>query len=67
LNAVAPAVIVVVPALTPVATPEALTVATAGTLEVQVTVLVIFCVDERLEFPYIPMAVNCAVCPTDID
>jgi hypothetical protein len=46
LNAVAPAVIIVVPALTPVATPEALTVATEGVLEVQVTVLVIFCFEE---------------------
>jgi hypothetical protein len=44
LNAVALAVILVVPAPTAVATPEALTVATEGTLEVQVTPLVIFCV-----------------------
>lgn len=67
LNAVALAVMTVVPALTPVATPEELTVATAGTLEVQVTVPVIFSVDEWLEFPYVPMAVNCAVCPTVSD
>lgn len=45
MNAVALAVIVVVPAPTAVATPEALTVATDGVLEVQVTVLVIFCVE----------------------
>jgi hypothetical protein len=43
LNAVALAVIVVVPALTAVTTPEALTVATAGVVEVQVTKLVMFC------------------------
>lgn len=45
MNAVALAVIVVVPAPTAVATPEVLTVATDGVLEVQVTVLVIFCVE----------------------
>jgi hypothetical protein len=36
---------VVVPALTAVAIPEALTVATEGALEVQVTVPVMFCVE----------------------
>jgi hypothetical protein len=46
LNAVAPAVIIVVPALTAVATPEALTVATEGMLEVQVTPPVMFCFEE---------------------
>jgi hypothetical protein len=40
LNAVAVAVMVVVPAPTAVATPEASTVATAGTEEIQVTPLV---------------------------
>jgi hypothetical protein len=42
LNDAALAVIVVVPAPTAVATPAALTVATEGTLEVQVTELVMF-------------------------
>ena len=51
----------VVPALTAVATPEALTVATAGALEVQVTKPVIFCVVRDLALPYVPTAVNCAV------
>ena len=44
LYACALAVMVVVPAPTAVATPEALTVATDGVLEVQVTMLVTFCV-----------------------
>jgi hypothetical protein len=51
LNAVAVAVIVVVPALTAVASPEALTVATEGELEVQVTPLVKFCVEARFALP----------------
>jgi hypothetical protein len=55
------AVIVVVPAPTAVAIPAALTVATEGTLEVQVTELVMFCVDRFLELPYDPTAVNCTV------
>jgi hypothetical protein len=45
LYAVALAVIEVVPGLTAVATPLALTVATEGMLDVQVTVLVTFCVE----------------------
>jgi hypothetical protein len=45
LNAVDVAVIVVVPALTAVTTPEALTVATAGVVELHVTKLVMFCVE----------------------
>jgi hypothetical protein len=45
LKAVALAVIVVEPAPTAVAIPEALMVATEGALEVQVTPLVIFCVE----------------------
>jgi hypothetical protein len=61
LNAAAPAVIVVVPADTAVTSPEALTVATAGVLEVQVTVLVMFCVEGRLALPNVPIAVNCTV------
>jgi len=43
-NPVAVAVIVVVPAPTAAASPEALTVATEGVLELQFTTLVIFCV-----------------------
>jgi hypothetical protein len=39
------AVMTVEPALTAVASPVALTVATEGVVEVQVTVLVIFCVE----------------------
>jgi hypothetical protein len=54
-------VIVVVPAPTAFATPEALTVATEGTLEVQVTELVMFCVERCCELPYVPVAVNCTV------
>jgi len=45
LNAVALAVIVVVPAPTAVTSPEALTVATEGALEVQFTTLVTSCVE----------------------
>jgi hypothetical protein len=45
LYAVALAVIEVVPGLTAVASPLALTVATDGMLDVQVTVLVMFCVE----------------------
>lgn len=51
LNALALAVMTVEPALTAVATPEALTVATDGVLEAQVTVLVIFCVEAWFAFP----------------
>jgi hypothetical protein len=58
---VALAVMIVDPALTAVASPEALTVATEGVLEVQVTVLVTSCVEGRFALPYIPTAVNCAV------
>jgi hypothetical protein len=61
LNAVAPAVIVVVPAATAVTSPVALTVATVGELELQVTVLVMFCVEGRLALPNVPIAVNCVV------
>jgi hypothetical protein len=64
LNAVALAMIVVVPALTAVATPEALTVATAGVVELQVTKLVMFCVEGCFALPYVPVAVSCTVCPT---
>ena len=55
------AVIVVVPAPTAVAIPEALTVATEGTLEAQVTELVMFWVVRFFVLPYEPVAVNCAV------
>jgi hypothetical protein len=61
LNAVPPAVIVVVPAATAVTTPEALTVATEGAVEVQVTPLVMFCVVGCFALPNVPIAVNCAV------
>jgi hypothetical protein len=61
LNPVALAVIVVVPAPTAVAIPAALMPATEGTLEVQVTELVMFCVDEFFALPNVPVAVNCAV------
>jgi hypothetical protein len=61
LNAAPRAVIVVVPSLTAAATPEALMVATEGMLEVQVTPLVIFCVEGCLALPYVPTALNCAV------
>jgi hypothetical protein len=64
LNAVAVAVTVVVPALTAVTTPEASTVATAGVVELQVTKLVIFCVERCFALPYVPVAVSCTVCPT---
>jgi hypothetical protein len=54
------AVIVVVPADTPVATPVALIVATPGTLDVQVAESVRCCVEEGWLFPWpkIPVAVN---------
>jgi hypothetical protein len=54
------AVIVVVPAERPVATPVALTVATAGTLEVQVAESVRSCELEGwlLPCPKTPVAVN---------
>jgi hypothetical protein len=58
------AVIVVVPALTAVTSPEAFTVATAGVPEVHVTELVMSCVEGWLAFPNVPVAFNCAVCPT---
>jgi hypothetical protein len=61
LYPVALAVMTAEPALTAVATPEALTVATEGVLEVQVTALVRFCVEEWFALPYVPTAVNCAV------
>jgi hypothetical protein len=61
LNAVAFAVIVVVPAPTAVTIPEELTVATEGLLETQVTPLVTFCVEGCFAFPYVPTAVNCVV------
>jgi hypothetical protein len=64
LNAVALAVMVVVPALTAVTTPEGSTVATAGVVELQVTKLVMFCVEGCFPLPYVPVAVSCAVWPT---
>jgi hypothetical protein len=61
LNAVASAVIVAVPAATAVTSPAGLTVATVGMVELQVTVLVMFCVDGCFALPNVPIAVNCAV------
>jgi hypothetical protein len=61
LNAVASAVIVVVPTATAVTSPVALTVATVGELEAQVTVLVMFCVEGRFALPNVPIAVSCVV------
>lgn len=61
LNAVAEAVMVAVPGLTAVTRPEPFTVATAGTVELQVTELVMFCVDGRLALPKVPVAVSCTV------
>jgi hypothetical protein len=51
LNAIPPAVIVVVPTPIAVATPEALMVATDGLLEVQVTPVVMFCVEGCFALP----------------
>jgi len=51
---------VVVPTVTPEAKPLALTVATAGAVEVQVTDAVRFCV---LPSEYVPVAVICPVPP----
>jgi hypothetical protein len=67
LNAVALAVMVVVPELTAVATPEALMVATEGRLEVQVTRLDMFCVEGCFALPNVPVAVNWTVWPTARD
>jgi hypothetical protein len=62
LNDAALAVIVVVPAPTAVASPVlGPTVATEGTLEVQVTEVVMFCVERDFALPNVPVAVNCAV------
>jgi hypothetical protein len=60
-NPVVLAVMIVEPALTAVATPEALTVATEGLLETQVTPVVTFCVEAWFALPYVPTAVSCAV------
>jgi hypothetical protein len=67
LNAAVLAVIVVVPAPTAVTTPLESTLATERALELHVTRLVIFCVVGCFAFPYVPVAVNCAVCPTGSD
>lgn len=69
-NTVAPltvpevAVIVVVPAATPVASPAVLIVATAAADELQVAELVRFWVLPSLK---VPVAVNCWVAPLEID
>ena len=56
----AAAEMVLLPALTPLASPAELMVATAVFEEVHVTWLVMFCV---LLFEYVPVAVNCCVAP----
>jgi hypothetical protein len=61
LNDAVLAVMVVVPAPTAVAMPAALIVATEGTLEAQVTELVMFWVEGDFALPNVPIAVNCAV------
>ena len=61
LTAPSVAEIVVVPALTAVASPAAFTVATAVLDDAHVTWLVRFCV---LPSEYVPVAVNCCVPPT---
>jgi hypothetical protein len=61
LNAVASAMMVVVPAETAVTIPVVLTVATDGLLEFHVTVLVMFCLVACVALPKVPYAVNCAV------
>jgi hypothetical protein len=62
------AVIVVVPAPTPVTTPSGLTVATAAMLDDHVTVEVMFwLVEGWFPCPYVPMAVSCAVLPVPSD
>src|SRR5262245_15474196 len=53
--------IVVVPPATPVASPDALTVATDGVDEAQVTCAVRSCV---VPSEYVPVAVSCCVAPT---
>jgi hypothetical protein len=57
------AVIVLLPAATPVASPPALTVATAGLEDLQLTWFVKFRV---LRSGQTPVAVNCSVVPTGI-
>jgi hypothetical protein len=58
------AVIVVIPGVTLVAYPAAPIVATAGTVDAQVAVVVRFCVVPLL---YVPVAVNCCVYPFATD
>jgi hypothetical protein len=57
------AVIVVVPAVSAVARPVELTLATAGELEVHIAVSVTSCVVDGwpLPWPVVPVAVNCTV------
>jgi hypothetical protein len=61
LKAVAFATIVVEPAATAVTSPVALTVATDGDVEDQVTAVVMFWVDGCFALPNVPVAVSCAV------
>jgi hypothetical protein len=57
----------VVPAETAVTIPVVLTVATDGLLELQITVLVMFCFVGCAALPKVPYAVSCAVWPTARD
>jgi hypothetical protein len=56
-----------VPGATAVTSPEAFTVATEGSVELQVTALVMFCVVGFFAFPNVPVAVSCTVWPTASD
>jgi len=67
LKPVAAALMVVVPAASVVARPEALIVATDGLLEVQVTPSVTSWVEGWLALPYVPTATNCTVWPAVTD
>ncbi len=69
VNPLTLAVIVVVPAETPVAMPLALIIATPGALEVQVAEAVRSCEVEGCLFPWpkTPVAVNCTVWPAPMD
>ena len=59
-----PAAMVVVPTVTPLASPAAETVAIAGAEELHVTDVVTFCEEPSLK---VPAAVNCCFVPSAID
>ena len=68
VNPLTLAVMVVVPAVRPVATPVELIVATAGTLDVHVAESVRSCeLEGWFPCPNTPVAVNCAVWPVPMD